>query len=135
MKNIIIISFFFIILITPLVFGAEVISDPTLRNLIVTEEEKTRSEIKNYFDTKSNQLLVVVTDNAQEFIDTNFQILDNQIKKQINLFFIKAVIGIIASIVFSQLVWFLIKRKIQSIKKRRRKKLDLESATPNPNGF
>ena len=111
----------FLLLLIPLTYAQTtqpVIDQAGLQNFIVKEDIKTRNEIKAHIDKVKDDLTKYVENEGQAFIDANFKVLDDRVHSLANKMLIKAVIGIIASILFSQLIWFLIKRKIGGYKHR-----------------
>jgi len=96
-------------------FGEQI----NVRNEVVESHIKTRNEIKSYMDKKSDQLISEVTTKAQGFIDENFLVLDQRVHRMINAFLLKIVLGLTSCIVFSQLIWFFIKRKIEKIRQKK----------------
>ena len=93
--------------------------DTSVKNEVAKQHLQTRAEIKKYIDTKSDALVQEVEKKAQNFIDENFLVLDTRMRLLINGILLKAMIGIVACIVFSQLIWFFIKKKIDSIRRKK----------------
>lgn len=117
----IIITIILIILSSSFVLSEEITGIGDIKNTIIKENRQTRAELKEYIDTKNDKLKQEVTRDAQGFIDKNFAILDNQIHKLGTEMLIRAVIGIITAILFSQIVWYIIKNSLERIKGRKRK--------------
>ena len=110
---------------------APISSDPNmvcsdLKNTFFSEEIKTRSDLKNYIDFKSDALITSVTEKSQKFLDENFIALDNRIHQYMNIFLIKLVIGIIASVLLAHMIYFLIINTINKLR-RERGKIELET--------
>jgi len=102
-----------------------------LQNFIVKEEIKTRNEVKAHIDKTKDDLKKYVETEGQAFIDSNFKVLDERVHSLANKMLVKASIGIIVAIIFSQLIWFLIKRKIDSFKKKEKVIVgDMKQKTP-----
>jgi hypothetical protein len=80
-----------------------------INSLIVQENSKTRSELKAYFDQKFDKWLNSATQKAESFLNDNFVQLDNMIKSQVQKYYIKLEIGLIAGLFFSSmLIYFVI---------------------------
>ena len=97
--------------------------DPELeritRNLIIQEHKNT----KQYFDQKALEAEKFMETEGQAFIDENFKILDAQVRKLANTMLIKMIVGIIASILCAHLLWYLIKNRIEGLRRQKSEKL------------
>ena len=96
-----------------------------LQTFIVKEQIKTRGEVKNHIDKKSDRLIAEVTEKGQEFINRNFQIFDDSINNTFKKLMAQTIIGLISAILMAQVIWYLIKRKLDQIMYQR--KMILES--------
>jgi len=95
--------------------------DDQTKNTIMQEHRKSVTEIKKHIDDKSNQLVAIVQDEGQKFIDENFKALDNRVSKLINKLLLKLVVGIFIIIILALLTWKFIHKKITE--KELRKKI------------
>jgi len=114
------IIFFLTLLIILSINFVSAIDDQT-KNTIMQEHRKSVTEIKKHVDDKSNQLVAIVQDEGQKFIDENFQALDNRVSKLINKLLLKLVVGIFITIILALLTWKFIHKKITE--KELRKKI------------
>jgi len=122
MKKSLSLIFFFLIIFSSLVFAEGENSfgeNVNVRNEVVQNHIQTRNVVKNHIDAKSDQLITEVTKTAQGFINKNFVELDKRIQGMINTFLLKILIGLVSCIVFSQLLWYVIKRRIQKIQSKK----------------
>ena len=122
----IIIILLIITLITPIVLAEEITTSSQIRNLIIQQEILTRTQIKAHIDKTQNEMEKYVQKEGKAFIDANFQILDNQVRKEFRTLLIKFVIGAITSILFAQIIFYIIKRKIEAMKERKKARVPLK---------
>ena len=112
MKHKIIIISFFLLLLTPILIQAEETtagSTAVLKNLIVAEEIKTRTQLRTYCDKKITQVETLCVKKGEQYINENFQLFEDKIRSITNKMLIKVLLGIIGAILFSQIIWYLIK--------------------------
>jgi hypothetical protein len=124
-KKIIIILLLLLITI-PIITAEEVTTDSQIRNLIIQQEILTRKEIKDHFDKTKKELEKFFEKEGKKFIDDNFKAIDNKIRKEFNILLIKGIIGIITSILFAQIIFYILKRKIKSMEERKKAKVPLK---------
>lgn len=105
--------------VAPTPVGATIQGGMIDRETILQEEIKTRSEIKNYISAVKNDLETRWMTEGQEFFDKNAAVWEQRAIFVVNKALIKICIGIASAIILSQLIWFLIKKKIESIRNRR----------------
>jgi len=91
-----------------------------LRNSVINENFKTRAELKAYLDKMRTEMSLEFQNEGQKFIDDNFQVLEDRIKSIFRTLLFAALVGIIASIVLANAIWFLIKRAIRRIWRRKK---------------
>jgi predicted PurR-regulated permease PerM len=110
-----------IFLISPIIVNSQELekSIDELRNTMISENIKTRSEIKNYCDGKVDFLMNNFEVKGQEFIDNNVRVFDARINSLANKIFIKMVVGIVASILFACSLWYLIRRRVNSLERNK----------------
>ena len=82
-------------------------------NMILQENVKTRLEIKQYCDNKIDYMVNLVKTEGANMIGQNFAELDRRIQQISTKLFIKACIGVFCTLLLSQLVFYIIKRKIE----------------------
>lgn len=124
MKHKIIIISFFLLLLTPILIQAEETtagSTAVLKNLIVAEEIKTRTQLRTYCDKKITQVETLCVKKGEQYINENFQLFEDKIRSITNKMLIKVLLGIIGAILFSQIIWYLIKERIKKLKKKKEK--------------
>lgn len=103
-----------LLLLTPsIVFAVNETSsasgDGDVYNVVLQESLKTRTELKAYFDQKFQKWLGEATLKAQGFLDENFAQIDHMIKSEVQKYYIKIIIGLVAALVFAEmLVYFII---------------------------
>jgi len=125
-KKIIIILLFLTILIIPTVTAEEITTDSQIRNLIIQQEIITRKQINAHTDLIKEDIEKFVQKEGQAFIDNNFKILDNTVRKEFRTLLIKFVIGAISSILFAQIIFYILKRKIKLMEERKKAKVPLK---------
>ena len=125
-KKIIIILLFLTILIIPTVTAEEITTDSQIRNLIIQQEIITRKQINDHTDLIKEDIEKFVQKEGQAFIDNNFKILDNTVRKEFRTLLIKFVIGAISSILFAQIIFYILKRKIKLMEERKKAKVPLK---------
>ena len=81
-------------------------------NIIIQENIKTRMEIKQYCDQKIQTMIDTVRTDGQNFIGQNFAEFDIRIHELAQKLFIKTIIAAFTTILLAQLVFYIIKRKI-----------------------
>ena len=121
MKHKIIIISFFLLLLTPILIQAEETtagSTAVLKNLIVAEEIKTRTQLRTYCDKKITQVETLCVKKGEQYINENFQLFEDKIRSITNKMLIKVLLGIIGAILFSQIIWYLIKERIKKKKEK-----------------
>jgi len=91
-----------------------------LRNSVINENFKTRAELKAYLDKMRAEMSLEFQNEGQKFIDDNFRVLEDRIKSIFRTLLFAALVGIIASIVLANAIWFLIKRAIRRIWRRKK---------------
>ena len=84
-----------------------------ISNVVVQENIKTRMEIKQYCDQKIATMIETVKTQGQSFIGQNFAEFDRRIHALATTLFIKAIIATFTTILLAQLVYYIIKRKIE----------------------
>lgn len=88
-------------------------------NLVIQEGLKTRNDLKAYFDQKFDKWLDEATIKAQGFLDDNVAQIDQTIKSEVSKYYIKIIIGFVASIFFSAMLIYFV---ILSVRRLLRKK-------------
>jgi len=124
MKHKIIIISFFLLLLTPILIQAEETtagSTAVLKNLIVAEEIKTRTQLRTYCDKKITQVETLCVKKGEQYINENFQLFEDKIRSITNKMLIKVLLGIIGAILFSQIIWYLLRERIKKLKKKKEK--------------
>jgi hypothetical protein len=81
-------------------------------NIIIQENIKTRMEIKQYCDQKIQTMIDTVRTDGQNFIGQNFAEFDRRIHELAQKLFIKVILGAFTTILLAQLIFYIIKRKI-----------------------
>lgn len=106
------------LIISPVLAETTTINLPTsssveTTNIILQENVKTRLEIKQYCDNKIDYMVSLVKTEGADIVGQNFRELDRRIQETSTKLFIKAVIGVFCAILLSQLVFYIIKRKVE----------------------
>jgi len=101
-----------ILLVLPLI-QAQQQTSMIIANKITEEHVKTRNDLKQYCDHKTDLMVKTVETEGQEFIDENFRIFDKRIHDLAREFLIRFIIAVTASILLAQLLFYVIKRKIE----------------------
>jgi capsular polysaccharide biosynthesis protein len=91
-----------------------------LRNSMLNEQLKTRQELKKYVDDAVISVMAKTRTETKAFIDENFVVLENRMRNLFNLFLLKIVLAFASGIVLSQITWFIIKRALNKIGRKRR---------------
>jgi hypothetical protein len=98
--------------------------DIATRQVIQSEQN-----IKQYFDNKFSKFIDDATAKAQGFLDANFLQLDNTIRSEVQKYYIKAEIGLIAGLFFAAMLitlFIMIMRKWLNMKAKTERKVILE---------
>jgi hypothetical protein len=128
----------FLLIIPLFVYAQETVIDNSvaiseLRNTVINEDIKTRQELKRYMDVIVDDVVNKALSQGQKFFEDNFRVLESRLHTIGNQLLMKFYVGIVASIIFSQGVWFLIKRRIESLKSRKLIKRQYEYVSPTVN--
>jgi hypothetical protein len=127
MKRIYLIFVVVLLLFLPLIssVGEVVTPDLSTQNLIVQENVKTRTEVKNYLDNVKSDLTVFVMKEGNKYVREQFELWNNNTRNLINLLIIKIVIYIIGAMLLGQLLFYLIKIKLLNLREKRFDKREL----------
>ena len=125
--NKITITLILILLLTPIVLGAENTITPIstqqltaqqIQDFYIIEETKTRNEFTQYTNQKIIELQTFVQEKGKEYFEENFQIFDQRMHSLAQELLIKFVIGLLAVIILGNAIWYFIQKKIESIGKK-----------------
>lgn len=104
-------------------------------NRVIQEHIRTRTEIKAYLDKKQADLETFVMNKGQKFIDENFQAFDNRMQKLATKMLIKVLITLVGGVLLAQLLFYLIKRRIERKVLPQATTLKPDTLTPTKSGL
>lgn len=88
-------------------------------DVIYREEIKTRTELKNYIDTRVDELSISFEEKGQRFVNQNFKVAEERITSLAKKLMAEIILTAIVSILFSLCLMEIIKRRIDKIQRRK----------------
>jgi len=117
-----------LLLILPIIHAQN--TDITTINKLTEEHIKTRNDLKQYCDHKTDLMIKTVETEGQQFIDENFKVFDKRIHNLAREMLIRFIIALVTGILLSQLLFYIIKRKIEQKKLPRTRTLISDGLRP-----
>ena len=122
-----------LLLLTPLVLSEEAnVGTEDLKNFIIKDSMNTVKDVNQHIDLRINGVMKDFQTQGQAWVDENFLAFDERVHALANKMLVKLCIGIFSTILFSQLVWLLIRRELnkrrkkrEMIKKKKEQELDM----------
>jgi hypothetical protein len=84
-----------------------------ITNIVIQENIKTRMEIKQYCDQKIASMIDQVKTEGANIVGRNFAEMDRRVHELATKLFIKAIIGTFATILLAQLIFYILKRRVE----------------------
>jgi hypothetical protein len=97
----------------PFPTNPQAIATTDVTNIVIQENIKTRMEIKQYCDQKITSMIETVKTEGANIVGKNFAEMDRRVHELATKLFIKAILGTFSTILLAQLVFYILKRRIE----------------------
>ena len=97
----------------PFPTNPQAVATTDVTNIVIQENIKTRMEIKQYCDAKIQSMIDQVKTEGANIIGQNFAEFDRRIHETAQKLFIKTIIAVFSTILLAQLIFYIIKRRIE----------------------